>query len=179
MPAPEDIAGIKARLMGERAKLLQSFAELSPALLQRAVRQEGWSIKDTLAHTAMAEEVNVKFAALMVAQDTPVQLAEFARAYPDFPGEFNLDQFNNWMAERWRVKTLDQVLTALHDVRAATVAWIDTLSPEQLERTGEHAVWGKQSVYGMLRILVIHDRYHRADIEKIAQALCQPPSLAV
>ncbi|MBI4789998.1 MAG: DinB family protein [Chloroflexi bacterium] len=166
MPRPDDVAGIKAKLNAERAKLIESFAGLPPEALLRPFGESGWSIKDILAHVAMAEGVNVKFAKMMVAKKSPAQLAEFAQEYRDFPGEFEMDKFNAWMTERWRAKSLNEILEALRQARADTLAWLETLTPEQLERTGEHAVWGKQSVQGMFRILVIHDKFHRGDIEK-------------
>jgi hypothetical protein len=126
----------------------------------------GWSIKDLLAHVAMAESVNVKFARMMVAKESPLQLQEFAAEYPDFPAPFELDKFNAWMTARWRAKSLDEILVALKQTRVETLAWLDALTLEQLEHSGEHAVWGKQSVRGMFRILVIHDKFHRGDIEK-------------
>ncbi len=171
MPTPEEIARIMTKLGAERARLLESFAGLAPAVVLRPAGPGGWSIKDILAHVASSEEVNVKFARLMVAQDAPVQLAELKHEFPDFPGEFELDKFNAWMTERGRAQPWEEVAAALQRVRAETVAWLEALTPAQLERTGEHAVWGKQSVYGMLRILVIHDRFHRADIERIVQLL--------
>jgi uncharacterized damage-inducible protein DinB len=166
MPAPDDIASIKEKLNTERGRLLASFADLPREILLKPFGEDGWSIKDILAHVAMAEEVNVKFAKLMVAKDAPAQLPELAADYPDFPGEFELDKFNAWMTERWRTKSLDDILAALNATRADTLAWLDTLTPEQLERSGAHAVWGNQSVRGMFRILVIHDKFHRGDIEK-------------
>ncbi len=166
MAGSDDVGGIKEKLNAERAKLLASFANLPRANTLRPFGEGGWSIKDLLAHIAMAESVNVAFARMMVAKDSPLQLEEFARAYPDFPGEFDLDKFNAWMTERWRAKSLDEIVAALDQARAETLAWLETLSPAQLERSGEHAVWGKQSIRGMFRILVIHDKFHRGDIEK-------------
>jgi uncharacterized damage-inducible protein DinB len=166
MPAPDTIPAIKEKLIAERSKLLTAFADLSRETMTKPFGEDGWSIKDVLAHTAMAETVNVKFAKMMTAKNEPVQLEEFAREFPDYPPPFELDKFNAWMTERWRAKSLDQVITALNDARADTLAWLDTLTPEQLEMKGAHAVWGDQSVRGMLRILVIHDKFHRGDIEK-------------
>ncbi len=166
MSAPDDVTGIKEKLNVERAKLLESFAQTPRETMLRPFGDGGWSIKDVLAHVAMAESVNVAFAKMMIAKDTPLQLKEFAAEYPDFPGEFELDKFNAWMTERWRAQSLDQVLAALNQTRQETLAWLETLSPAQLERSGEHAVWGNQSVRGMFRILVIHDRVHRGDILK-------------
>ena len=166
MSAPDDVTGIKEKLNVERAKLLESFAQTPRETMLRPFDDGGWSIKDVLAHVAMAESVNVAFAKMMIAKDTPLQLKEFAAEYPDFPGEFELDKFNAWMTERWRAQSLDQVLAALKQTRQETLAWLETLSSAQLERSGEHAVWGNQSVRGMFRILVIHDRVHRGDILK-------------
>jgi len=166
MPAPETIDGIKEKLNAERAKLIESFANLSRDVILRPYGDDGWSIKDLLAHLAMAETVNVKFAKMMVAKDSPLQLQEFAAEYPNFPPPFELDRFNAWMTERWRAKSFEEVVSALQAVRADTLAWLDTLMPAQLERSGLHAVWGNQSVKGIFRILVIHDKFHRGDIEK-------------
>ena len=166
MPAPETVQEIKAKLDVERTRLLEACAGISQETMLRPFGQEGWSIKDILAHVAMAERVNVRFARMMVAKDAPVQLKEFAAEYPDFPGEFELNKFNAWMMERWRAKSLEEIMTALERARAETLEWVGTLTPAQLERTGEHAVWGRQSVKGMFRILTIHDRVHRGEIEK-------------
>lgn len=166
MPAPDDPAGIKAKLLAERAKLLESFANLSPETLCRSLGGN-WSIRDVLAHLAMAESVNTRFAQMMVEKDSPLQLVEFAREYPDFPGEFELDKFNAWMTERWRPYSLEEILSALHRTRAETLSWLETLTPTQLARRGQHAAWGDLSVKDMFRILVLHDKSHRADIEKL------------
>lgn len=166
MTTPNSIIEIKEKLNAERAKLFKAFANLPREVILRPYGEAGWSIKDILAHIAMAEAINVQFAKLMVAKTEPLQLQEFAAEFPDFPGAFELDKFNAWMTERWRAKSFEEIVTALQETRADTLAWLDTLTPEQLERTGEHAVWGKQSVRGMFRILVIHDKFHRSDIEK-------------
>lgn len=166
MPRPETIAEIRARLTTARTKLLESCANLPDAVMLQSCADGGWSIKDILAHVAMAESVNVRFARMMVEQNAPLQLGEFAAEFPDFPGEFELDKFNAWMAGRWRNNSLQEILATLNEVRRGTLAWLQTLTLEQLERQGEHVVWGNQSVRGMFRILVIHDRFHRNDIEK-------------
>lgn len=166
MPAPETPVDICAKLNAERAKFTESFAHLSREAMLRPSTDGAWSIKDLLAHVAMAESVNVQFAQMMLEKESPRQLSELAHEYPDYPGEFELDKFNAWMTERWRARSLDDILAELERIRAKTLAWVAALTPEQLDRQGEHAVWGKQSVRGMLRILVLHDRVHRNDIEK-------------
>lgn len=165
MPTPTDIPSIKAKLIEERAKLLESFKGLSVQVMM-ASTADAWSIKDILAHVANSERVNVKFARLIVEKDSPVQLRELAADYPDFKQKFTLDNFNAYMTDKLRAQSLVESLAALHATRAETLKWMDTLTPSDLERAGGHAVWGEQTVNGMFRILVIHDKMHRADIEK-------------
>lgn len=165
MPANADVMAIREKLNAERTKLLESFKGLSPAIMTRPF-EGGWAIKDVLAHIAMAEGVNTKFAQLMLAKESPAQLEELVVEYPDYPLPFTLDKFNAWMTERWEKKTLVEIIDTLHATRAATLAWLETLTPEQLERKGKHAVWEDQTVRGLFRILVIHDKFHRGDIEK-------------
>ena len=166
MPAPDSIPEIKNKLIAEREKLIAAFANLPREVVLKPFGDDGWSIKDLVAHVAGSEAVNVKLAMLMVAKNEPVQLAELASDFPDFPPPFDLDKFNAYTMNKWRAKSLEEIIVALEQTRAETLAWLDTLTPEQLERTGEHAVWGKQSVRAMMRILVIHDKAHRGDIEK-------------
>ena len=165
MAAPDSVTTIREKLNTERAKLLESFKGLSHAAMTRPF-EGGWCIKDVLAHIAMAEGVNTKFAKLMLAAELPAQLAELADEYPDFPMPFTLDKFNAWMTERWSKKSLVEIIDALHATRAETLAWLESLTPEQMERQGKHAVWEDQTVRSMFRILVIHDKFHRGDIEK-------------
>ncbi len=144
---------------------LQMFAP--DELLQ--VSNSGWSIQDILAHVANAEILNVKFARLMLETDKPIQVREVAAEFPDFTGPFELDRFNAYMTKKLRAQSLAQVLETLNQTRAATMAWLDLVTPEQLERTGQHAAWSEQTLRGMLKILIIHDKAHTQEIVKRAR----------
>ncbi len=160
-----EIEALKQKLTAERAKLWAAAEQLSPdTLLQPG--EGGWSVKDILAHVAFAEGINVKFAQLMLLQEQPVQLQVMAQDFPDYRGPFSLDDFNAYMLEKLRVQSLEQVLSGLRATRVATLAWMDTLTPEQLERGGQHAAWGDQNIRGMLRILVLHDKRHTQELLK-------------
>jgi hypothetical protein len=106
----------------------------------------------------------VKFAKLMLASDTPVQVQAVAADFPDYKGPFELDRFNAYMTDKLRARGFDNILRALTETRAETLVWMDTLTLEQLERRGVHAAWGDQTVRGMLKILMLHDKAHRQDI---------------
>jgi hypothetical protein len=153
------------RLVTARARLFAAIGGLELAEFTRPF-DDDWSAKDILAHLAAAEDLNVKFAKLMVSQERPDQLREFAADCPDFAGPFSLDAFNAYLTAKLKGKSLEEVLIGLDETRARTLAWVETLTPDHLECGGQHAVWGDQTVGDMLRILALHDRLHTNDILK-------------
>ncbi len=163
-----EIESLKNKLTLERAKILEAVAAWSPDELEQPFL-DGWSARDLLAHVAHAEAVNVKFAKLMLTHDRPAQLQAVAADYPDYVGPFELDRFNAYMTEKLRARSLDAVMRTLNETRTATLAWMDILTPEQLERKGIHAAWGEQNVRGMLKILILHDKMHAHDLVEHAR----------
>lgn len=160
-----EIESLKNKLMLERGKMLQTIANAPPGALEKP-SPDGWSVKEILAHVANSEGLNVRFAKLMLASDKPVQLEAVAAEYPDYTGPFELDRFNAYMNAKLRVRPLEQVLQTLMETRATTMTWLDTLTPEQLARSGTHAVWGEQSIRAMLKIVMLHDKMHTQEIAK-------------
>ena len=161
-----NISQIKAKLESERARLKETIASFTRDELLTP-HESGWSPKDLLAHLAIAEGLNVKFARAIVEHDNPVQLKIVRGDFPDYPhARFTLDEFNAYMTDKLRAHPLDFVLSELARVRGETLAWLDTLREEQLERRGLHAVWGEQTARGMFRILALHDKMHRDDLAK-------------
>jgi DinB superfamily len=176
MSANDEVKVLLHKLNTARAALLAGIRRVDDAGFSRAA-DGGWSAKDIVAHVAAAEELNVNFAKLMVSQDRPVQLQAFGSDYPDFSGPFSLDAFNAYLTRKLRAKSLDEVLTGLDEIHARTCAWAETLTPDQLERRGEHAVWGDKTIRDMLRILALHDKLHTNDILRCANQVDQEPNL--
>jgi uncharacterized damage-inducible protein DinB len=165
MPPVAEIETLKQKLAVARARLLDVCKPFSPAALAQPA-SDGWSVNDILAHVANAEKINVKFARLMLGMDKPIQVQVVAADYPDYAGAFELDRFNAYMLEKLRGQTYETPMRALEETRAATLAWLDELSAADLERKGAHAAWGEQSVRGILKILILHDKMHAQQIEK-------------
>ncbi len=163
MSAYAQIEALAIKLSTARAKLWDAVRQLDASDFTSPL-DGGWSVKDVLAHLAAAEALNVKFAKLMVSQERPVQLEALAGDYPDYIGPFSLDGFNGYLTDKLRAKPLTDVLNGLEATRSDTLEWVETLTPEDLERGGQHAAWGDQTVRGMLRILALHDKVHTQDI---------------
>jgi hypothetical protein len=59
-----------------------------------------------------------------------------------------------------QTRSLDDILGELASARTATVAAIEGLTTEELQRRGKHRLFGEMSVLQMLRSLYRHDRMH-------------------
>lgn len=68
----DSIAEIKSKLDAERAKLLASFAGPLQDDMLRAEHEGSWSIRDILAHIAMAERVNLRFVSIAAGSGPPM-----------------------------------------------------------------------------------------------------------
>jgi hypothetical protein len=164
-----EIESLKNKFEQERSKLLALVRTLAPTDLFLA--QDGnWSVKDILAHIANAERVNVRFARQMLEQEHPVQITSAADDFPDFEGPFELDRYNAYIHTKVRDHSWNEVMDALDKAHGETLAWIETLRAEDLERGGLHAAWGEQTVRSMLKILILHDKMHALEIGRRIKA---------
>ena len=173
-----EIQVLKEKLAAQRNKLWEAIRSLSPEQLDVAPPGE-WSARDILAHIAFAESINVRFARLMVEQDKPAQAAALAHEFPDYEGPFALDRFNVFMHDKLSGQPFHRLADSLDRTRAETLTWIDTLTPEELERGGEHAAWGETTVRGVIRILALHDQMHTQELRKRVQQESGPGRTAL
>ena len=167
MAQANEIETLKIKLQAERVKLLDACAALND---DRDSGADEWSVQDVLAHVANAEQLNVKFARVMLEQTHPKQIEAVAADFPDYEGVFDLDRFNAYTREKLRAQTFPQVMENLTRTREETLAWIETLTEEQLERGGQHAAWGELTVRGILKILMLHDKAHAQELKRKSKA---------
>ena len=59
-----------------------------------------------------------------------------------------------------QTRSLDDILRELASARRDTLAAIDGLTSEELQRKGKHLLFGEMNVLQMLRSLYRHDRMH-------------------
>lgn len=140
------------RLIQSRQDLLASIAGLTlDELAQRAVN-EGWSVQDVLAHLASAERGHQQvIAGLLAGQET-------------FQPGFDLDAFNETEVGARRGMTTEAVFEELSSSRAATLALLDTVGPDDWERSGYHPGGFDTTVEGGFRVIAIHEKRHAREI---------------
>ena len=122
---------------------------------------EEWSPKDVVAHLlanhpwAMVDRVRL----ILDRDDPPV---------PDVNEQRALE------SSGLRPKPLDELLDELERRRVEDVAWLRTLSPEQLARTGRHEVAGEISIADLLHHLAYHDLLHVEQAARMLQGHYEP-----
>ena len=134
-------------------KLARLIEEVPTSRLRKRPAPDKWSVSEILAHLADVEIViGWRMRSILGAPGTPVQ------AY---------DQ-NSWVTsghydKRDPIKSLE-----LHRVlRAANLALLKSLTPEQWKQYGQHSERGQESIEQIVRMVAGHDINHVRQVEQI------------
>lgn len=118
-----------------------------PAEVVETAGAEGWSPRDVVAHLAsLTGPTLVQRVTLMLEQDDPL-----------VPG---VDEHDVLAASGLRERPLGALLNEFEAQRADAVAWARRITPEQLARTGRHAVAGPLTVAEIINHKAWHDLLH-------------------
>jgi uncharacterized protein (TIGR03083 family) len=113
---------------------------------------EGWTVKDTLAHLCTGESGNLLIARRVLnGEATPVE-------------GFDLNRWNQRQVEKRRAKTPEELWQELDAARAETLAFLETLTEEHLQLQGYRPTGDATTLEGVIRQIARHERMHTADI---------------
>lgn len=113
---------------------------------------EGWTVKDTLAHLCTGESGNLLIARrILNGEARPVE-------------GFDLHRWNQRQVEKRRERTPDELWQELDAARAETLAFLDTLTEDQLRLQGYRPTGDATTLEGVIRQIARHERMHTADI---------------
>lgn len=149
-----DPVEVQGQLVGKIEELVEGLSE--EALREREAPGK-WSVLEVVQHLADTEVVYRYRMRMSVAQ----------------PGSHipNYDQ-DRWAAGlRYNDGSLESVLLELRAFRTANLAWVRTLSDEELDRAGIHEERGTESVRRIVELLAAHDIVHCRQIERIKAAV--------
>jgi hypothetical protein len=152
---------LAASLESEGSKTVEFFRMLTPEQMQTRIYTDGlaWKTHDLLAHF-----VEVEGSILRI-------ISRIANGEDGVGVDFNIDRWNARHTTEMSQQHDDVALIAeFAKRRAATVSWVRTLQPEQLERRGRHPALGVTEVKHMLKLMYIHLQGHMRDIKRILKA---------
>lgn len=153
-PAPADPAG---RLVAETHQILALVTGLSERQVSQVPDGQTWSIRDYVAHLASADDNLLRLIERgLVGDSTPL------------PG-FDLDRFNRAAVAATGHLSLAEVLADWQRARSALLERYNRWTPEQLNTVCWHPFFGQQTVAQFIRIMAVHQRAHRKDIQKLIE----------
>jgi hypothetical protein len=146
----QDARKVQAATPAKLARLLKGVA---PAKLRKRPALAKWSVQEILLHMADTEIV-AGFRIRMILGKPGTPLAGF-------------DQDDWVVAGNYSKRDVRTALAQFTALRAANLALLETLSPDQWEHSGVHAERGEESVETIVRMMAGHDVNHMGQIERI------------
>lgn len=138
-------------------RLRDAVAGMSDEQLREREAPGRWSALEVIRHLADTEMVYSYRMRMSVAQP--------GSAMPAY------DQ-DRWATElRYNEDDPERALRELEALRSANLAWLATLSDEELDRAGVHEERGRESVRRSIELLAAHDLVHREQVERIKSAV--------
>ena len=113
---------------------------------------EGWSVVEVLGHLRDAEQISLARNRLMASQDNPTIQA--------------FDQEALALERDYASARLEPTLNAFLDFRRQHLAFLESLSPDDWQRPGEHTEMGTISILNHQTHMVCHDSEHAAQIAR-------------
>ena len=152
MATADGIRELLDKMTAEREALLDAAALLSDAAASLAPPDgEGeaqWSPKQQLAHLAEMETAYRAWVEAALASDDP-DVSDVAGERP----RIRLPQAHEY--------TVADLTGQLREQRATTIRLIESMTPDQFERTASQPMFGRLTAMQWLRSYYRHDRMHR------------------
>lgn len=145
------------KLKSEGEKFYAIFAGIADDQWNMEVYTEGetWTIHNVLSHFVTSERGLLR-------------LFERIRLTGEGSSEdFSIDRYNARQQEKTRNSTPQELLEQYESVRLDSVAWILSLSEEDLEIRGRHPFLGVTTLREMIKMLYIHNQTHYRDMRKV------------
>lgn len=143
-----------------RATLYDAIDGLAPEQLDVCLPDRTWSIQDTMAHIASNEVLMTRLLE-SIALGTATTL----------PADFDNEKFNQQEVEKARGKTVQELRKHLDESFEQLIAFLGTVTPDQLDRRGVHPAAGDASFKEFLLAMYAHEEVHCRDIIQQARAL--------
>jgi hypothetical protein len=155
MTSPAD--KILPKMHTTRNELLVLVEGLDDAVVAWRPSQEGWSVRQNLAHLADAERAHRRFVeAVMSGRSTRLE-------------GFDLDRWNQEHVDRHADQSVEEILDSLRAEREETLAFIASIPHDAWEMEGEHPALGRVSVRQVVKVIGVHERMHLQEMHKLLQ----------
>ncbi|MBI2954633.1 MAG: DinB family protein [Chloroflexi bacterium] len=145
---------IAVSLLETREKFLALAKSLTPAELEMPTENEGWSVKDTLAHAATSEMGLV------------ATILRIARGQTSPRPGFDLHAFNREQVVKLRALAVDELLARMDQSREEVVRTLARLTDEELATEGVTSSGTPATVRELFGMIGEHEMMHAEEIRR-------------
>ncbi len=147
---------IYRHLEATRAEFLEAIAGLEPADWDRLVTSGdgAWTVKQTLAHVAGAEQGQLAIGQRMLTGEARLR------------GDFSLDFWNKRQVEKRKDRSPEELVNDLSASRRLLLAWIDGLAEADFGKSGQHGRGDVITVEQLCYRVGHHEADHAAQIKR-------------
>ncbi len=149
----KELDPIASKLNETRSLLLLKLNDLKEEQIHGVLVTPEWSVKDQVAHLAGAERGMFGIAQRMAKGEDP-QLS------PEYDNDF----YNARQVAKRKERSLAEILAELQATRAELTAFLQNLTREQLDMSGQHPLYGEVTLKQLLVIVYSHETTHAREI---------------
>ncbi len=147
---------VKIKMTETRQELIKLLQTLTPEQLELATRNEGWNVRQVVAHVCQAEGSMEPIGRRILEQD-PKQ-REIAEG-------IDLARYNNSQIKRRLEKSIPELIEELNASRVKVLEILERASDADLDLQGYHPAAGDITLYGLFVVVYRHERDHIEDIQ--------------
>jgi hypothetical protein len=147
---------IHDHLIRAREATLELIGQMDSADWDHTVQttEGGWTVKQMLLHIAMSEIGQIKLAQAIAAGQSTV------------PDDFDLNRYNRRQIEKNQGKQPPEILFSMADSHQKLLAFLETVSAEDLEKRGKHGRGDVISLEQLFYRIGEHEAEHMAEIKQ-------------
>ncbi len=148
------------KLAESRAALQEVLNSLTPEQWQTPVFSEGdvWTVATVVGHLVENE------------RGMSIHVHKIRKGEPTVPEGFDLERWNAGVKERMGEPTPQELLAAMEQTRARTLAVMESLQEEEWALTGRHPSRGVITVEQYYETMHLHELAHTEDIRRALAA---------
>jgi uncharacterized damage-inducible protein DinB len=156
----KELETMASKLSETRAMLSRALDRLTEEQATKIMINPEWSVKDEVAHLVSSERGMTGMAKRFATNENP-----------QLPKDYNNDVYNARQVAKRKAMSFAEVRAELDASRKDLLAFLETVTPQQLDYPGEHPLKGQITLKELLVVIYSHETAHCKEIsEKISES---------
>lgn len=149
----KELEPIAAKLNEACAMMTRTLDQLTEDQATTLMVTPDWSVKDAIAHLIGAKRGMTRMAQRFVAGENP-----------QLPEDYNNDYYNARQVAKRKALSFAELRAELDAAHQELLAFLESVTPQQLELRGEHPIAGEIPLKDLLVVIYSHETSHCKEI---------------